>query len=477
MSFWTPRSLRDVTSGRYLPSPDTSPSHRDLQGLSTDTRSLIPGQVFLALRGDNFDGHDFLEAAAEAGAGLLMIDRPEAAAALADRCDVLVVNDTLKALTQMATAYRRGLTGRVIAITGSAGKTTTKHLIQTILSRHHRGSASPRSFNNHIGVPLTLLQAQRGDAYTVVEVGTNAPGEIAALAKIVQPDVAVITHVGAAHLEGLGSLDAILREKASLLNHLQPDGLAIVNGDIAGLHPYRKIVRATLSFGTAPGCDLRLTDYQPDATACTFEVNDRTRYRLPMLGRHNAMNALAAIAVARHMQLSEAQIAEALAEAPPADMRLEVRTVGRGDRAITLINDAYNANPDSVAAALGVLADYPATGRRVAVLGDMLELGDEAAARHRQVGEQVLAAKLDLAVFAGPLMMFAAEAVNRTLPSDRVLALPDWGEPGTLEKVAALLQPGDTVLLKGSRGMRMERLIQTLEHRLSSDREPDALSR
>ncbi|MEX0741901.1 MAG: Mur ligase family protein, partial [Phycisphaeraceae bacterium] len=220
MSFWTPRSLRDITSGRYLPSPATSPSHRDLQGLSTDTRSLTPGQVFLALRGDNFDGHAFLEAAAEAGAGLLIIDRPETAAALADRCDVLVVNDTLKALTQLATAYRRGLTGRVIAVTGSAGKTTTKHLIQTILSRYHRGSTSPRSFNNHIGVPLTLLQAQRGDAYTVVEVGTNAPGEIAALAKIVQPDVAVITHVGAAHLEGLGSLDAILREKASLLNHL-----------------------------------------------------------------------------------------------------------------------------------------------------------------------------------------------------------------------------------------------------------------
>lgn len=472
MSFWSAESFREIIGGRWVARRrGGEPAH--LTGINTDSRTLERGQVFLALRGDHFDGHRFLATAANAGAPLLIVDDAEAAADVPEgRCDVLQVADTQRALTQLATAWRRRLGGRVIAVTGSAGKTTTKHLIHTVLSSHYVGSASPKSFNNHIGVPLTLLAARPGDAYTVVEVGTNAPGEIAALARIVEPDIAMVTHVGAAHLEGLGGPEGVLREKASLLTHLREGGLAIVNGDIAGLQDYRKVVPTMLSFGESAGCDLRMTDYTAEAGGARFTVNGRWNFRLPMLGRHSAMNALAAIAVCRHMQLSEQQIADALAKVRPAMMRLEVQQVGPAEGGVTLINDAYNANPDSTAAAIDVLAEYPAAGRRVAVLGDMLELGEEAAERHRRAGEQVAEAGVDAAVFAGRLMMFAAEAAAKRLPAERVLALPDWPEGDATERAAAMIEPGDTVLLKGSRGMRMERLIDAIVRRLTATDRP-----
>jgi UDP-N-acetylmuramoyl-tripeptide--D-alanyl-D-alanine ligase len=466
VSFFEPDNLRQITAGRFVKKAGaavTSP----IEGVSTDTRTLGRGQVFVALRGERFDGHDHLAAAAEAGAPVMIVDREQVAREVAAEVTIIHVPDTTAALGQLAAAYRKTLPGRIIAVTGSVGKTTTKQLIHAVLSTRFTGKASPKSFNNHIGVPLTLLSASPADAYVICEVGTNAPGEIAALGRIIEPDIAVITAVGVAHLEGLGSVEAVLKEKASLLSHLREGGLAIVNGDVPGLVDYRRIAPSMIIYGLGESCHLRLTKYTPVAAGAEFEINGRWRFKLPLLGEHNARNALAAVAVARHMKLTEPQIAHGLdrAIAPPG--RLRLASLGT----LTIIDDSYNANPDSMAAALRVLESYPAAGRRVAVLGDMLELGADAPQYHRALGEAVATSNIDLAVFVGRLSLFAAEVVNRRGAAGRAHAEPTVTDAGA-DTIAALLRDGDTVLLKASRGIALERLLPALEKRFGSPKSP-----
>lgn len=469
MSFWTVDNLSTVVRGVKLARLPESAG--DPVGVGTDTRTLSPGQAFIALRGERFDGHDLLEQALEAGSTLVVVDRPDGVVErVAGRAAVISVDDTLGALQQMAKAYRQRLTGRVIAITGSAGKTTTKALVDAVLRPKFHGTVSPKSFNNHIGVPLTLLAADPTDEYVICEVGTNAPGEIATLGRICQPDIAVITTVGRSHLEGLGGVDGVLREKASLIGQLRDGGIAIVNGDVPGLEQYRKVTRSFVTFGRGAGCDLRLTKYanEPDNLGGTFEVNGRWQYRVPLLGEHNAVNSLAAIAVGMHMQLSEIEIAGGLAQAEAPDMRLRIETIGQDDRTVTVINDAYNANPESMAAALAVLAAQPTTGRRVAVLGDMMELGDAAPDLHRELGDAVVASGIDRVHFVGPLCLFAAETALRHWPDERVHAHAEFNEdtPGA---IADSIKPGDTVLVKASRTGGLERVVAAITDRLGSE--------
>ncbi len=474
MNFWAPENLREVTAGRWLRRPaDNVP----IDGLSTDSRTVKPGQVFLALHGDKFDGHDHLPAAAERGSPLLIIDRePASGTPLPPGASaILLVPDTLAALSHLAIAFRKLIRGKVIAITGSVGKTTTKQIIHAVLAAKHKGSASPKSFNNNIGVPLTILAADPGDAYLVVEVGTNAPGEIASLAAIVQPDVAVITTIGNAHLEGLGGIDGVLREKTSLLNFVAPGGLAVLNADAHGLTGYRQVVANTVTYGAGEQWDLRLTDYHADGVTATFQVNNHFTYKIPLLGRHNALNALAAIAIARYMHLSDEQIAQGLASAAAPHMRLNLRKLGPTDKPLVLIDDSYNANPDSMASSLAVLADYPvaADGRRIAILGDMLELGERSPELHRGLGELITAMPIDEAVFIGKLSQFAAAALAKNWPQTRVHAIAAWSAD-TAQHVAALLRPGDVTLIKASRGMGLERLIPVIETRMDPAAQPAA---
>lgn len=469
MSFWTVDNLSTVVRGVKLARLPESAG--DPVGVSTDTRTLTPGQAYLALRGERFDGHDLIDQAIEAGSPLLVVDRPDGVVErVAGRAAVISVDDALGALQQMAKAYRQRLTGRVVAITGSAGKTTTKALVDAVLRPKFKGTVSPKSFNNHIGVPLTLLAADPTDEYVICEVGTNAPGEIAALGRICQPDIAVITTVGRSHLEGLGGVDGVLREKASLIGQLRDGGIAIVNGDIPGLEQYRKVTRAFVTFGRAAGCDLRLTKYapEPDGRGGAFEVNGRWQYRVPLLGEHNAVNALAAIAVGMHMQLSEIEIAGGLAQAEAPDMRLRVETLGEGDDAITIINDAYNANPESMTAGLAVLAAQPTKGRRVAVLGDMMELGDAAPELHRELGDAVVDSGIDRVHFVGPLCLFAAESALRQWPDQKVHAHAEFNDD-TPAAIAASIEPGDTVLVKASRAGGLERIVKAVTDRIGSE--------
>jgi len=460
MTFWSFDNLQRVTHGRWLREHGGAPP--SITGLSTDTRTLGAGEIYCALRGANFDGHSFLRQAADAGAPLLLIDRPESLDALDDgaAAAVLAVDDTRRALAQLAGAYRQTFAGRVIGVTGSVGKTSTKHLIDDVLRAHRSGTVSPKSFNNEIGVPLTLLAAGPADDYTVVEIGTNAPGEIAALSAIAQPDVAVVTHVGPAHLAGLGDEAAILQEKASITRHLRPGGTAVLNGDIDGL---RGACRAAhvVTFGRGDDCDLRLTAYAwRDGQAC-FQINGDAAFNLPLLGEHSALNALAAVAVGRCMGLTDAQIAEGLRGARNPAMRLDIERLGSPEAPWTLINDAYNANPISMRAALDVLHTQPAHGRRVAILGDRGELGAAAREHPRRLGRAVVDSGIELAVFIGPLALHAAEVVQRDGDAQKVLAYGQWSDD-LPEQIAAQLRPGDTLLIKASRSMALERLIPAI---------------
>ncbi len=467
MRFWNPHQFAEACQGKWLRGPTDD---HDLNGLSTDTRALVRGQVFCAIRGERFDGHDYCQKAAEDGAGLLLVDRADAADGI-DVGAVLLVDDTVHALGRAAAAYRQTLAGCVVAITGSVGKTTTKHLIDSVLSQSMRGTSSPKSFNNEIGVPLTLLSAKPDDQYILCEVGTNAPGEIQTLGKIIEPDIAVITHVGAAHLAGLGTVADVLKEKASLMPCLREDGLAVINADVPGLVALAPTRRIT--YGTDAKADLRLSDCRTHADGCRFQINGQTWFELGLMGRHNAHNALAAVAIAGHLGLEASAIAQGLRQAKAPNMRLATRQVG-GDHGLTLINDAYNANPISMAASLEVLSNRPAPGRRIAILGDMGELGSDTARWHAHVGDTAGRQNIDHLIFIGTASKAGAEAARRA-EHPSVQWHEKWSE-AVGSKLADFAQPGDTVLIKASRSAALERLIPFLEQQATAWQAPQKKS-
>ncbi len=425
-----------------------------IDGVSTDTRTAVRGELYVALRGDRFDGHDFLAAAAEAGCISAIVRRdfetpPELAQSF--EAGLIGVADTTVALGDLATHHRRTVPATVIAVTGSNGKTTTKRMIHHILSRRLAGSGSPKSFNNAVGVPLTLLAVAPGDDYVVCELGSSGPGEIAALSRIARPNIAVITSIGPTHLEGLGSVDRVATEKASILAGLESNGLAIVWADSEPLDRSLRVYECrTIRFGTSDSAHLRLTDYVSDGSSHRFEINGHSWGELLLPGRHNATNALAALAVAQRFGFDQSDAAEALADFPGLDMRLETIQCG----SLRVINDAYNANPASAAAAGDVLADCPAK-RRVMIVGDMRELGAQAELLHRQLGEALAAKGLDVIVGVGPLGRHVAEAAGQAGLDTEVFDTTEAAAKG----IGKLLAPGDVILIKGSRSMGMEHLV------------------
>jgi UDP-N-acetylmuramoyl-tripeptide--D-alanyl-D-alanine ligase len=449
-------SIREVAAwtGGHYDGPDLP-----VTGVSIDSRRIGRGEIFVPLRGVRHDGHDFLGEAFASGAAAAFADRPAVARLHRGMGHAIItVPDARRALADLAAAYRRGLDLRVVGVTGSAGKTTTKEMLRLVLGT--RAVVSPRSYNNDIGVPLTLLDADRRHAVCVVEMGTNAPGEIAYLANIAQPDVGVVLNVGAAHLQGLGDLDGVQREKFALVEALDEQGCAILNWDDPRT---RSMIGRTashvISFGTWPEADVFAGDVRTRGRTLAFRLFNRMRVRMRLLGVHNVHNALAATAAALWLGEAPGDVCERLEDYRAAPMRMSVEDVGR----VRLINDAYNANPVSVAAAIHEVS-YRGGGRRVAVLGDMLELGERSAELHADVGERLARSNIDVLWAIGPLSRDTAEAASAA-GMTRVHWSPDVRR--ALEEPPFKPRSRDVVLFKASRGVGLERVYEAVRQGLA----------
>ena len=425
-----------------------------IEGVSIDTRTLARGDLFVPLPGSRVDGHAFLdEAFAHGAAAALCARAPAAALAGREPGPLIVVEDVTLALMRLARRFREGWHGLLVGITGSAGKTTTKNLVAAALGSAGATLATEGNLNNHWGVPLTLLRLRPTHRAAVVEMAMNRPGEIALLASLALPNAAVITNAGTAHLEGLGSRAAIAAEKAALGFALKAGEPLFAGADSPGLLAALAGVKARLvTFGLARDAAVRperVEDLGPEGSR--IEVAGFPPVHLRLVGVHQVRNALAAFAVAREFKLDPAAVASALAAHRPTPGRMEVRRAGGA----TLIVDYYNANPDSTAAALETLARWPGARRRIAVLGDMLELGPEAAALHRETGARVAGA--ELWAVGDHAADYAAGARGAT-PAPRVFPTIE----SLRDALAAALAPGTVILLKASRGARLERALEGL---------------
>ncbi|MEE8171192.1 MAG: UDP-N-acetylmuramoyl-tripeptide--D-alanyl-D-alanine ligase, partial [Phycisphaerae bacterium] len=344
-------------SGRPLGAPPT----RSITSVGTDSRRVRQDELFVALKGPRFDGHRYVPNALAAGAAAAVVTRRSGfSQALRTSGRLIVVSNTRDALARLAAYYRGLLAASVIAVTGSNGKTTCKNMIHHVLSARRTGRAAPASYNNDVGVPMTILSAEPTDEYLVVEIGTNAPGEVSALSRIVRPDVAVVVSLGEAHLELLGDLARVAEEETSVLEFVQTGGMAIVHSDAAyAASRYGAAGLNVIRFGPDRHADLRVNRIAMSTRGLRFRVNERFGYSLPTIGPHNAVNALAAIAVGRRFGMDHAEIADRLRSFQPPEMRLNVSRIG----AWTVIDDTYNANPASTEAAIRTLRAWP-TGRR-----------------------------------------------------------------------------------------------------------------
>lgn len=455
------RWVAEATGGRAVRATEG----RVARGVTTDSRAVVRGGAFVALRGETHDGHAFVQAAIDAGAALVVVERGRAP--VDDRADAVEVDDTLAAWGAIARAHLRtwrkdGAGGRVVAITGSAGKTTTKELCFALLRSVGECHATAGNLNNRVGVPAVVLQLEPRHRFAVLEVGMSVPGEIAALAAIVEPDVAVITNVGLAHVGGVGgTLDDVAREKGALFEGVRPGGMVVANADDpAVVEQLRRSPAGALraTFGRAATAGIRLAHREPLGVAGSrLRIEragaDPTAVVLPIPGEAAAIDLAAAIAAAEAAAGARIDVAAALRSLAPIAGRMHVRRA----RGITILDDAYNANPGSMRAALSTLAEC-AGERRVAVLGEMKELGPAAEHEHAALADDVVSARVRLLVSCGGLAdVLARAAASRGV---EVVLTRDAAEAGRV--AAERARPGDVVLVKASRSVGAERVVAAL---------------
>ncbi|MFQ5956163.1 MAG: UDP-N-acetylmuramoyl-tripeptide--D-alanyl-D-alanine ligase [Candidatus Brocadiales bacterium] len=431
-----------------------------LKGVSIDTRCLEPGELFVALKGDNFDGHDFVAEALERGAkGILASKR---LGTLPEDVLVIQVKDTIKALGMLAMYYREKLPAKVVAVTGTNGKTTTKDMLHYLLSPTISMVSSPGNFNNHIGVPLSIFQLEPYHDLAIIEMGANSPGEILRLSWIAQPDIGVLTNVSEAHLEGFRSIEGVAKAKAELLENLIPGGTLIFNADdfwckiIAKGFPGRK-----LCFGIHEPANIRGRGLQESNGRLTFSINDRHTVNLSSAGIHNAYNALAALSVCYELGLNLADLVKGLKRFKPQPMRMERHKAG----GVTIIMDAYNANPASMEMALEEYSSIRASGRKFFICGDMAELGVETSRLHRELGRIIAQSAINFLLVTGENAGTVARAAKKEgMPGERVMVFDR--DNGLCDFATAKLKRGDTVLIKGSRCMKLEEVCRKLMNNL-----------
>ena len=432
-----------------------SPTFRDItvDGVCTDSRKLQPGQLFIALKGERFDGHDFIAQALEKGAAAAISERE-----MAD-LPVVVVEDSLRALGDLARAYRDLLPIKVVGITGSVGKTTTKEMIADILDSTFRTSRTAGNLNNNIGLPQSVLDIPEDYQAAVLEMGMNHFHEMSYLTSIARPDIAVITNIGTMHIEHLGSREGILRAKLEILEGLKPDGRTVFNGDEPLLWNLKEYNRVTpLYFGIEnDACDVKATDIQAVDGGMNFRVQgfgDEMEVFVPAPGIHTVYNALAAISVGYLMGVQPARMQRAMSLFHNTGMRQKIYE----KNGFTIIEDCYNAGPESMEAALDVLGAYETSGNRIAVLGDMLELGVCSQAEHYRIG-RLAALKADaLFGYGKHAERYVSGAVTGGMNQKRISSYSTHED--LCDALKRFAKPGDVLLFKGSRGMKMEKALE-----------------
>jgi UDP-N-acetylmuramoyl-tripeptide--D-alanyl-D-alanine ligase len=455
----TNKEIMAAVNGRLFAA---GPLHDRVERVSIDSRDITAGGFFVPLPGEQTDGHRFIPQAAEKGA-IGCFAAAAAIVALPEGMTVIGVDDPLTALQKLAAVYRQKFTLPVVAVTGSVGKTTTKDLIAAALSAKHKTLKTEGNLNNHIGVPLMLTRLESIHQAAVLEMGMSGYGEIDFLASLARPDVAVITNIGESHLEMLGSREGIAKAKCELLPHVPEAGTVVANGDEPLLEPYLADRGCrVITFGFSQGVAMRCTDIYESQGVKKVRLEQQGYPALtvipPLPGRHNLYNLMAALAVGRTLAVPDEALLTGLADIRLSGMRLEVAETASG---VYVINDAYNASPTSTAAALDVLLEKAGPARKFAVLGDMLELGSLEEEGHRLIGRLVAQCELDgLIVLGKRARMIAAGALEAGYPTVRLHEAASHTEAAAM--LAGGTGPGDWVLIKGSRGMKMEKVLEGL---------------
>lgn len=427
--------------------------------ISTDSRTLQPGDLYVPLKGERFDGHDFIWEAVSRGAMGFLTSQSYTRE---DDLAIIRVRDCLAALQALAREVRNRSSYRTIGLTGSTGKTSTKDFLKSILARRFKVRATPKSYNNEVGLPLTILAAGSQDEILIAELGMRGEGQIAQLCEILRPDMGIVTRIGPVHLETLGPEDRIARAKGELVEAIPETGLVVLNRDDRWF-PYMvgKARGRVVSYGIDSEAEVRATDIELDAEARpSFQLisrNGKTLVKLETMGEHNVANALAAAALADGLGVSMEEIRGGLQEAELSGMRMEMVRVG----GIRIINDAYNANPMSMKAALRTLSHMGKRARTIALLGDMLELGEKAVYYHREIGREVVEQKIDFLIAVGDLSKYTYEAaVEAGLEQKRALLVDSLDDAAN--EIKKILSSGDVLLIKASRAIGLERVLERI---------------
>lgn len=458
------KKLLDMVTGN--PFPEKPIEDLLIKGVSIDSRKIEPQNLFIAIKGERFDGHDFIKDALDKGSSCVIIKKNKLSekekhffSSTTGKRAVLV-DDTRAALQKIAKWYRDKFRPEVIGVTGTNGKTTTKEMIAEVLSRKYKVIRSEKSFNNQIGVPLTLLKLTPETEVLVLELGMNQPGEIGVLTKMVEPDLGLITNIGPAHLEYMGSLENITQAKFELLDNMDKNGITVLNTDDPYLLDRAKSEkRKVYTFGLESKADFMADKITQNGNGFfSFWVNSLIPINLKLLGRHNVYNALAAFSVGSILEVGKEEIKKALENYTPFELRMEIYLINR----IKVINDSYNANPSSMENALEALKGMKAEGRKITVLGDMLELGQKSYEFHKKVGEKVKECGIDYLFTLGELALgFAEGAEIKGFAKKNIFSFQNKKE--LLENLLEFLRPGDLVLFKGSRKMKMEEITEGLK--------------
>lgn len=430
-----------------------------ITGVSTDSRKVNPGEVFFPLIGEQHDAHDFIAQVLERGCRTIVVSRDDIPSGTAG-LNLIKVADTTKALQDLAAYYLSLFSIRKIAVTGSTGKTTTKEMLYWIFSEKFKTVRNLGNLNNHIGLPLTIFTLEEDTEAGIFEMGMSEFGEIDLLAQLVQPDVAVITNIGTSHIENLGSRENILKAKLEITNYFDEDSILIVNRDndlLSQVNDTGKYKRITT--GETNGSDYKISDindYGEEGISFTLEHDHNVQnFRLFVPGRHNACNGALAVAAAVNSGITMAEAAEGLKKLTITDKRLNIQE----KRGIKIIDDTYNASPDSMKAAIDVLTAAKGC-RKIAVLGDMFELGENSAQYHREVGEHAAGAAVDLLLTVGDMGQFIAEGAITKMGKNRVIHYVS--KELLIDSIGSMISSGDVILLKGSRGMAMDQVVKKI---------------